>query len=90
MTLESDKVEARRFSSKSRLTAFLFAFFLGYFGAHRFYVGKTGTGVAMLALSVSVIGIFATAVWVLIDWVMILGGSFRDREGKLITEWSTN
>ena len=32
-------------SRKSRLVAFLLAFFLGMFGAHRFYVGKTGTAI---------------------------------------------
>ncbi|KHN56254.1 TM2 domain-containing protein [Pectobacterium fontis] len=29
---------------KSRISAALFAFFLGGFGAHKFYLGKTGLG----------------------------------------------
>ena len=43
-------------SGKSKLAAFLFAFFLGVFGIHRFYVGKTGSAVAMLILTLTVFG----------------------------------
>jgi TM2 domain-containing membrane protein YozV len=37
-------------SPKSRLATTLLAFFIGQFGAHRFYIGKIGTAVTMLAL----------------------------------------
>ncbi len=39
-------------SPKSRLATSLLAWFLGEFGAHRFYVGKTETAVVMLAMGV--------------------------------------
>ena len=39
-------------SSKSRLATTLLAFFLGSFGAHRFYLGKIGTAVTMLVLTI--------------------------------------
>lgn len=39
-------------SPKLRLAAALLAFFVGGFGAHRFYLGRKGTAVVMLVLTV--------------------------------------
>lgn len=39
-------------SSKSTTTAFLLWFFLGFTGVYRMYLGKTGSGVAMLVLTI--------------------------------------
>ena len=63
------------------LPALLLCFFLGVFGAHRFYVGKIGTGILEL-LTVGGLGI-----WWLVDMILILTGSFRDKNGQRITEW---
>ena len=68
-------------SQKKRLISTLLCFFLGSFGVHRFYVGKTGTGILML-LTLGGMGI-----WTLIDFIIILCGSFKDNEGNTITEW---
>ena len=68
-------------SQKKRLVSTLLCFFLGSFGVHRFYVGKTGTGILML-LTLGGMGI-----WTLIDFIIILCGSFKDNEGNTITEW---
>lgn len=43
---------AEEFSSKSRLAATLLAFFIGDFGAHRFYLRKWGTAIVMLLLGI--------------------------------------
>lgn len=68
-------------SPKSRLTTILLAAVLGVFGAHRFYVGKTQTAVAML-LTLGGLGL-----WYVYDLIMIAAGSFRDSEGRFVTNW---
>ena len=65
-----------------RLVVFLLCLFLGGLGVHRFIVGKVGTGILML-LTGGGLGI-----WWLIDFVMILAGAFKDKDGNAITEWS--
>lgn len=62
-------------SEKGFVPALLLCLFLGGFGLHRFYVGKVGTGILML-FTLGGLGI-----WTLIDIVMIVVGSFRDKQG---------
>ena len=68
-------------SPKSRLATTLLAYFLGVFGAHRFYLGKVGTAIAML-LTLGGLGI-----WTLIDFVMAIAGAMKDKEGRPIKNW---
>lgn len=91
-------IEEADVSSKSRVAASLFAWFLGQFGAHRFYVGKTGTAAAMLILCVvgwATIWIFGLGLvflipvwtWAMIDFVVAVSGNMRDAQDKLIKNW---
>ena len=68
-------------SDKSRLVAALLCFFLGYLGVHRFYAGKVGTGILWL-LTGGIAGIGT-----LVDFIMILVGSFTDQYGNYVKEW---
>lgn len=58
------------------LTAVLLCLFLGGFGVHRFYTGHTVTGIIQLCT------FGGCYIWALIDFVMILTGSFRDSDGR--------
>jgi TM2 domain-containing membrane protein YozV len=68
-------------SEKSRGVALALAAILGPFGAHRFYVGKTGTGILMLCT------LGGAGLWYLYDLILVAGGSFRDAGGKLVSMW---
>jgi TM2 domain-containing membrane protein YozV len=68
-------------SDKSRGIAFILALVLGVFGAHRFYVGKIGTGILM------VITVGGLGIWYLYDVVMVASGEFRDADGLRLTRW---
>jgi hypothetical protein len=68
-------------SEKSRGVALALAAVLGPFGAHRFYVGKTGTGLLMLCT------LGGAGLWYLYDLILVAGGSFRDAEGRLVSLW---
>jgi len=71
-------------SSKRILPAAVLCFFLGWLGIHRFYVGKIGTALLQILSCCIVVGFL----WVLIDFVMIVVGSFTDKEGNKITQWT--
>lgn len=75
-------------SDKKVLPAFLLSFFLGIFGAHRFYTGRVASGVVMLILTLSLIGLIVSAIWNFVDWITILCGAFRDADGRKLVEWT--
>lgn len=51
--------------------AYLLCIFLGAFGIHRLYLGEKGTGIAMLILGITIIGLFITSIWAFIDLFLI-------------------
>ncbi|MBL9078629.1 MAG: NINE protein [Planctomycetes bacterium] len=81
-------VDGEAVSDRRIVPAFLLAFFLGVFGVHRFYCGRTGSGIAMLVVTLTLIGSVVTAIWATVDWILIVCGVFRDGEGRRITEWT--
>ena len=72
---------SRHPSDKSRTVALALCIPLGVFGAHRFYVGKIGTGLLQLCT----LGGFG--LWYLYDLILIASGQFRDSREQLVTLW---
>lgn len=68
----------KRVSPKNKWVALILCFFFGAFGIHRFYAGKVGTGILQLLT----LGFFG--IWTLIDFILILMGSFRDANGDFL------
>jgi TM2 domain-containing membrane protein YozV len=68
-------------SEKSRGVALALATLLGVFGGHRFYVGKTGTGI----LQAATLG--GAGLWWLYDMILVASGSFRDVNDRLVRRW---
>lgn len=85
MTFESNK--------KSTGTAFLFWFFLGGFGGHRFYLGRTGSAVTQLILAllgwttiwfgVGLIFLIPLGIWLLVD-AFTLSGMVQSHNNALM------
>ena len=62
-------------SEKGFVPTILLCFFFGVLGVHRFYVGKIGTGILQL------VTIGGLGIWALVDFIMIVVGSFKDKQG---------
>lgn len=73
----------RAVSPKKKWVAFFLCLFLGLFGIHRFYTGKVGTGFVILLLTFfSLVPI--SCIFVIIDLIMILMGSFTDKQRNFL------
>ncbi|MBI2871425.1 MAG: TM2 domain-containing protein [Candidatus Omnitrophica bacterium] len=70
-------------SPKKRLPVFLLCLLFWWLGAHRFYVGKIGTGILMI---VTLGGFFG--IWALVDLFCIIIGCFKDKQGRLVEVWT--
>lgn len=68
---------------KNKLIAYLLLLFLGYFGIHRFYMGKVGSGILMLLLCWTGFSL----VWAIIDLFLLSG--IVDRHNKKIEDEAT-
>jgi hypothetical protein len=68
-------------SDKSRTVTLLLAALLGPFGAHRFYTGRTQSGILMA------VTLGGAGIWYLYDVIVVAAGGFRDAEGRLVLDW---
>lgn len=60
------------------VTTLLLCWILGFFGAHRFYLGRVGSGILML------ISFGGFGIWYLIDLIVVITGNFKDENGVVI------
>ncbi len=51
--------------------AYILCILLGAWGLHRFYLGEKGTGIVMLILGITMVGLVITGPWALIDLFLI-------------------
>lgn len=68
-------------SDRRIVPAALLCFLLGVFGAHRFYVGRIGTGVLQL-FTLGGLGL-----WMLYDLILIMTAQFRDSDDRRLTAY---
>jgi TM2 domain-containing membrane protein YozV len=91
--LDTDRMMRYDANKKSALLAYILWFFLGLFGLHRMYLGRVGSGVAMLVLHglswltvfvlIGYLGFGILGLWWLIDAVLIPGMT-RDYNNRLV------
>jgi TM2 domain-containing membrane protein YozV len=67
-------------AAKKPFQAYVFWFFLGWLGAHRFYAGRGKSGLAMVLLTCSIVGFPISFLWWLADSVLLGGILQEDRE----------
>jgi len=77
-------------AKKSTGIAYLLWFFLGGLGVHRFYLGQTGSGIAMAIISViswitvmigiGLVGLAVIGIWWLVDAFLIPGIATRSNQ----------
>jgi TM2 domain-containing membrane protein YozV len=58
-------------NKKIAVVAYILWLFLGWFGGHNFYLGRTGVAITQLILTLTVIGWLITIIWVFVDAFLI-------------------
>ncbi|WP_294329636.1 TM2 domain-containing protein [uncultured Sphingomonas sp.] len=70
--LDGQQVAAPVGEPRNKILAVVLALFFGSLGIHRFYLGRTGSGVVMLLLSLTIVGLLVTGIWAFVDAVRYL------------------
>jgi ribosomal protein L37E len=65
---------------KEWMPTLLICLFLGVFGIHRFYTGHVAIGLLQL------LTLGGCGIWTLIDFALILTGSYKDSKGNLLVK----
>lgn len=68
---------------KSPILGLILGLFFGMLGVDRFYKGDIGLGVVKLILTLTVFGMFISAIWVVLDWFLVYFGIKKDNFVKI-------
>ena len=64
-------------NQKSPVVAYLLWFGFGLLGGHNFYLGRAGVAIAQLILTITIVGLLVTIVWIIVDAFLIPGWVIR-------------
>ncbi len=70
--LEGAETQVVAGEPRNKVVAAVLAFFLGTLGIHRFYLGRTGSGIVMLLLTCTIVGALITTIWAFVDTIRYL------------------
>ncbi len=76
----------KELTGKNWVAAMLFAWFLGAFGAHRYYTRKTTSAIVMTVMSITGFLMPITLIWALIDGFALAFGVFKHADGSELYE----
>lgn len=51
--------------------AYVLCIFFGAFGIHRLYLGEKGSGIVMLILGLTIVGLLISGIWAFVDLFLI-------------------
>ncbi len=81
-----ENCELEKLKGKNWMAAMALCWLFGTFGAHRFYTGKSNTAWIMLVFTISGILSPVSALWMLIDGIVIALGQFKHEDGSELYE----
>lgn len=93
VALDPQRMMMYEAQKKSAGLAYVFLIFLGWFGVHRFYLGRQGTGITILVLTIlsflgsfifiGIFGYFVVAAWLFVD-LFLTAGMVSEHNMKLL------
>lgn len=81
-----EETQLQELKGKNWMATMSLCWFLGMYGAHRFYTGKTTSGWVMLVLTVLGLTAPISAIWAIIDGVTLALGKFTHNDGSELYE----
>ncbi len=81
-----EETQLQELKGKNWMAAMSLCWFLGMYGAHRFYTGKTNSGWVMVVLTVLGITAPISAIWAVIDGFRLALGQYTHEDGSELYE----